>query len=330
MNTFYWLVKREFWEHRGGFLWAPVITVTAVVAVNIMLIIMAAVAGSNHNNFSLLWNQLAAASPEHLKQAGQIMDAVAFLPTLIVSIVLFFVLFSYCMKTLSTDRADRSILFWKSLPLSDLSTVLSKVFSAVIVVPVIAAVACAVGALLIYLLLAITGAMHGLGFGQILWTVPHPGRTIVSIFGMLPIYMIWMLPAVGWLMMCSAWSKGRVSRWAVALPIVLATVVTWVNVMVSGAHASNWFWKQVVLRIIASLCPGSWLWREGHYGVPIFRASYNSHNGVLAQSSFDNVFSGILAPQYHLLLTPEFLWGALAGAVMIGIAIWLRRWRTEL
>jgi len=26
MKTFYWLVKREFWEHKGGFFWAPVIS----------------------------------------------------------------------------------------------------------------------------------------------------------------------------------------------------------------------------------------------------------------------------------------------------------------
>lgn len=327
MKNFYWLVKREFWEHRGGFLWTPVITAAVVVIIDIMLVILGEVLGGRHDNFNLIWRKLATASPEDLRQAGNLLDFVAFIPAVIVSIVLFFVLFGYCMKTLSTDRKDRSILFWKSLPLSDLSTVLSKAFSAVIMAPVIATIASVIAAILIYVILAISASFHGLNFGEVLWTLPHPGSVIVSIIGVLPIYMVWMLPSVGWLMLCSAWSRGRVSSWAVALPFALGAIITWIGAM-SFDSLNGWFWNHIVLRVILSVFPGSWLW--GNSGMSIFHANYDSGHGWQTHGSMADALSRTLTPQYHLLLTPEFLWGALAGFIMIAIAIWLRRWRTEL
>ena len=39
MKTLYWLVKREFWEHRGSFVWAPIITGGVVLLLTLMSII---------------------------------------------------------------------------------------------------------------------------------------------------------------------------------------------------------------------------------------------------------------------------------------------------
>ncbi|HET7663790.1 MAG TPA: ABC-2 transporter permease, partial [Rhodanobacteraceae bacterium] len=219
MKTFYWLVKREFWEHRGSFLWAPVVTAGVVLIINILTVIAGEVIGSRHFDTNMMWQKLATANPDDIRKVGALLDVSALLPCFIVSLVLFFVLYSYCMKSLSSDRSDRSILFWKSLPVSDLSTVLSKVFSAVIVAPVIAVIVSILGAIGMLLIFGVNGALHGVGFGEVVWGLAHPGRIITSMAGLLPIYMIWMLPCVGWLMLCSAWSKGKVARWAIALPI---------------------------------------------------------------------------------------------------------------
>ena len=43
----------------------------------------------------------------------------------------------YCLDALHGERRDRSILFWKSLPVSDLTTVLSKVFVPLVILPVL-------------------------------------------------------------------------------------------------------------------------------------------------------------------------------------------------
>jgi len=44
----YWLLKRELWEHRGGFFWAPIITGGVFLLLNIMGIITAEVVGARH------------------------------------------------------------------------------------------------------------------------------------------------------------------------------------------------------------------------------------------------------------------------------------------
>src|SRR5512142_671169 len=48
MKTFYWLLKREFWEHRGGFLWAPIVTGGIFLVLNVMAIITAEVLSARH------------------------------------------------------------------------------------------------------------------------------------------------------------------------------------------------------------------------------------------------------------------------------------------
>ena len=45
------------------------------------------------------------------------------------------VLFFYLLDSLLAERKDRSILFWKSLPVSDTEVVLSKLLTAAVVVP---------------------------------------------------------------------------------------------------------------------------------------------------------------------------------------------------
>lgn len=327
MKTFYWLVKREFWEHRGGFFWTPVITTAVLLVLNILGMIAGEIIGGRHFANSGVWHKLATtASPSDLKQISMVLDGTALMPLGIIGLVLFFVLLVYCMKTLSNDRVDRSILFWKSLPVSDLSTVLSKVFSAVVVAPVIAVIVGCIGYLLMLLAFAINASLHGLSFGMVMWGLPHPGHMLASVWGLLPIYMLWMLPSVGWLMMCSAWSSGKVSRWAIALPVAIGVIITWLGAIGTFAGAASWFWKHVVLRLLLSTLPGSWV--GNLQDLPHVTLSGNG-SGMAIHSYAGQVLDNV-GWQYHLLLTPGFLFGILAGAIMIAVAIWLRRWRTEL
>ena len=58
--------------------------------------------------------------------------------TAIIFLVMGTVGFFYCIDALYADRADRSVLFWKSLPLSDAETVLSKFATAAVLIPLVA------------------------------------------------------------------------------------------------------------------------------------------------------------------------------------------------
>ncbi|HET7267873.1 MAG TPA: hypothetical protein VFJ15_07165 [Oleiagrimonas sp.] len=324
MKTFYWLVKREFWEHRGGFLWTPLICAGLVVVLNILSMIAGGIIGGG---FWSVWHQLTTGSPQDLRNAGTVLNFLAMMPGVVVSIGLFFVLFSYCMKNLSSDRSDRSILFWKSLPVSDLATVLSKAFSAIVVAPVIAVIVSVIGAVLMLLTAAIAASMQGIDFGQVLWGLPQPGQVVATFIGLLPVYMVWMLPSVGWLMLCSAWTRGRTARWALGLPFGLGAIIWWLTAMAGNSDIGGWYWHHVALRIAFSVFPGSWALSDQARDPSYLRWSSGAD---LQVHGMDHLFGQTLASQYQLLLTPDFLWGALAGIIMIGIAVWLRRWRTEL
>lgn len=37
----------------------------------------------------------------------------------------------------------------------------------------------------------------------------------LRLIGLLPVYLVWALPTIGWLMMVSAWARSKVFLWAV-------------------------------------------------------------------------------------------------------------------
>jgi ABC-2 type transport system permease protein len=114
----YWLVKREFWEHRGGFFWAPVITGGIFLLLNIMGIITAEVLGARHGvNFGAsggLRKVIEGMDAGDLSQVGLALDIAMYSAMGMLVVVLGFVVFFYCIGALYDDRRDRSILFWKS------------------------------------------------------------------------------------------------------------------------------------------------------------------------------------------------------------------------
>src|SRR6185503_18127636 len=117
------------------------------------------------NNMTLL---LKALDKQSMDTVGAGLDLVMYSPSMIISIVMGFVVFFYCLGALYDDRRDRSILFWKSLPISDASTVLSKVISATIVAPVIAVVVGVIVGMLQLIMVTLTLSFHGLNVWQLL------------------------------------------------------------------------------------------------------------------------------------------------------------------
>src|SRR4051812_44029310 len=137
------LMKREYWEHRGGFLWTPVWITGVILIFTVFGILSAEVfhASSHvHMGFSLddLRDNISQAD---WSEAGNALDMAQLMFGGVTSIGVFFVLFFYLLGALYDDRRDRSVLFWKSLPVTDTATVASKALAAMFVAPVIAFVA---------------------------------------------------------------------------------------------------------------------------------------------------------------------------------------------
>lgn len=319
MKTFYWMVKREFWEHKGGFFWAPVITGIVFLVLNTMGIAVGEVFGRSSKWGGFKFDQMhfqGGMDAEQLRNAGAAVDIMLYAVAGIVLAVTAIVIFFYCLGALYDDRRDRSILFWKSLPLSDTSTVLSKVASAALVAPVISIVVGVVVGLCLAMVLAVVGSLHGLGIWRLLIEA-HPIQVVLKLVLLMPLYAIWALPTIGWLLLCSAWARGKPFLWAIALPLGAGVIVSWFGLMGLAGLESGWFWKNIVGRLLCSLVPGGWVGNAS----PMIIPGHNNPADLLA--SLD------LAYHYSALASPSLWIGAAAGVAMIAGAIWFRRWRDD-
>ena len=329
------LLRREFWEHKGGFFWAPIWAGGISLVLTLMALVVAEVAGRravasgkmqidgdiniNGLDLSALTSKMDAGDLQKL--AGGI-DISAVMSSAWPMVVLAFVVFFYCLGSLYDERKDRSVLFWKSLPVSDRDTVLSKAASALLVAPLIAvgvAIACMFGFLL---LLSTFVLLHNGNPMTLVWGPGNPLQLAGSMLATIPVYALWALPTVGWLLLCSAWSKSKPFLWAIMLPVFSGIFISWFDIMNLFDLESGWFWKNIVARGLLSAVPGTWF-DVAH----INNAHITSSEAARQIESVHQLLS--LKTTYSVLLTPQLWIGAVVGAAMIYGAIRLRRWRDE-
>jgi ABC-2 type transport system permease protein len=326
-HKFKLLLRREFWEHKGGFFWAPIVAGAISLLLTTMVIIVGEVVARRaladgklniDNDITIngldLGQLTSKLSPDDLQNLSHGLDMAFLASSSWPFMVLGFVVFFYCLGALYDERKDRSVLFWKSLPLSDRDTVLSKVASAVVVAPAIAVGAAIATMFAFIILLSLVTLVHGGNPFTLVWGPGSPLAVAGNLVAMLPMYALWALPTVGWLMLCSAWSRSKPFLWAVMIPVFAGIFVAWFDVMNVFNLDTEWFVQHIVFRALGSVFPGTW-----------FTAADMSHiNGP-----DDLTLMTGLKGTYSLLASPQLWVGVVAGAAMIFGAIKLRRWRDD-
>ena len=185
-QPFYWSVRRELWEYRSIYI-APL----AVAVVTLFGYLIAS-----------MIRGVALLQPFSFA-AGVIMMA-----AFIVSIF-------YSLETLHGERRDRSILFWKSLPVSDLTTVLSKASIPLVVLPLLGFAIIVATELIMLLLGSLVLMGSGLDVGT-LWT-PVFRMWPMLLYHLVTVHTLWYAPMYAWLLLVSAWARRAAFLWA-ALP----------------------------------------------------------------------------------------------------------------
>jgi ABC-2 type transport system permease protein len=205
-----WAVRRELWENRSVYL-APL----GVAAVFL--------AGFFIGLFRLPGSIRAASAlgPMQQQEAVQQPYVVAALALMAIGLLVAVV---YCLDALYGERRDRSILFWKSLPVSDLTTVLSKASIPLLVLPLVT-LAATVGTHAV-MLLASSAVLAASGTSaETLWRhVPFFDVSVASFAHVVAFHGLWYAPFYGWLLLVSAWAKRVPFLWA-TLPVVAIGVV---------------------------------------------------------------------------------------------------------
>lgn len=317
MNTMLWLLKREYWEHRGGFLWAPVWTAAVVLFFTFSTLIAGEILGARFGDqgFQIhiggpLNELIANTSPEAMEKLGVVINtALAALAGLILMVTTF-VLFFYLIGALYDDRRDRSVLFWKSLPISDAQTVISKVITAAFIVPAIAFVITLAMHLGFLLLVGIFLTFHGVN-PTFLLSAPNLLTVWIKLLTMLPLNIVWALPCYGWLLLCSSFARSKPFLWAIVPPVLFGWLLSLFDI-IGGSIPHTFYWKQVAGRILLGIVPGGWNWQGA------WRIGGDSGIAFTDWSVFGHT------------LTSANLWvGAAAGLGMLAGAVYFRRFRTE-
>jgi ABC-2 type transport system permease protein len=206
-QSFYWSVRRELWENRLIYI-APL----AAAAVFLLSFVINTIV--LRRRMHGIWPVDVARQLEVISLPHELSSALIMGIALVVGIF-------YSLDALYSERRDRSILFWKSMPVSDLTTVLSKFAIPLFIIPVLS-FAIAVVTQFIMLLLASTVLVGSGANIAALWTQQSLFRSSLELFyHMLTVHGLWYAPLYAWLLLVSAAAPRAPFVWAVLPPFVI-------------------------------------------------------------------------------------------------------------
>jgi len=261
----YWSVRRELWENRSVYL-APLF-VAVFVLFACFLATLAIGSRKAHNT-----------TPIGMAPAPIMMT------TILVG-------FFYCLDALYGERRDRSILFWKSLPVSDRTTVLSKASIPLVMLPLIGFVLSIVTQLLLLPVTLAVSLANGASAARVWNALPEP---LVMIYG-LTVHALWFAPIYCWLLLVSGWAKRAPIMWALLPPLAISAFER-------IAFKSNSFMYMLQYRMTGAM-------KEA------FRPRTGDKSGVIGLSQLDPL---------NFLLTPGLWVGLFFAAGCLVAAIRLR------
>src|SRR6266487_6598042 len=183
----YWSIRRELWENRSIYI-APLI----VAAVQVIGLAISTIGIAERRRAVLLLD------PAQQRAAIE-------MPYDIAAIMMIFTVFIvgvfYCLDALHGERRDRTILFWKSLPVSDLTTVLSKVSIPLVVLPLVAFAIVVATQLIMLLLMNAVLLTNGVS-ATTLTQLPLFQHSLILLYGLI-VLTLWHAPIYGWLLLVS-------------------------------------------------------------------------------------------------------------------------------
>jgi ABC-2 type transport system permease protein len=212
----------------------------------------------------------------------------------------FVVGFFYCLDALYGERRERSILFWKSLPVSDLTTVLSKTSVPLVVLPLVTFAIIIGTQVLMLLWTSILLMAHGMSPATTWTYVPLFQQSLILLYGLTAI-AIWHAPIYGWSLLISGWARRATFLWAV-LPVIAIAVFEKITFNTSHFAA---------------------IVKDRLFGFAPKAFAFVPHRGV----SIDSLVQ--LTPGRYVS-TPGLWVGLLFAAICIAAAIRLRRYRGPL
>jgi ABC-2 type transport system permease protein len=207
------LLKREIWEHRAIY-----VTPLVIALIVSMMSITGQVAVSAFDQAV----DIAILGATNLGEA----ERASAITVLMISISLLFILamwvltIFYSLDSLYAERKDKSILFWRSVPITDAETVVSKLVTAMVVIPLVTFVVLAATHIVVLSISSIWVSFRGANAGHLIWqAAPLLDNWIATLIFLLAI-PLWLAPFIGWFLLVSAYTK-RSPLLVAFLPIIV-------------------------------------------------------------------------------------------------------------
>ena len=195
----YWAIRRELWENRFIYV-APL----AVASVALFGFTLSSVAG--------IWEEPLRLNPAQPQAPYDMAAGLMMLTAILVSVF-------YCLDALHGERRDRSILFWKSLPVSDLTTVLAKASIPLVILPLLVF---AITVAMQWLMLLVSSAVllvSGMSVTALWANLSFLRMSLLLLYHLLTAHALWPFPVYCWLLLVSGWARRATFLWA-ALPLI--------------------------------------------------------------------------------------------------------------
>jgi len=204
-QTLYWSLRREFWENRSLYI-AP-LAVAAVFLLGFAVSISHTLRRIRGASLLAAEKQLQAITTPYDLAAGLLMFT-----GILVAVF-------YCIDAFQGERRDRSILFWKSLPVSDTTTVLAKAVIPILLLPLL--LSAVSFALQWSMFLVASAALSATGQSvSTYWAqLALPQMSFLVIYHLVVVHGIWHAPFYGWFLLVSAWARRMAFLWAI-LPVL--------------------------------------------------------------------------------------------------------------
>jgi ABC-2 type transport system permease protein len=283
-RPFYWSVWREVWENKSIYI-APLIVATVILAG--VLMSCGRLPGLRRN--ALLLDEARRRAAIELPY-----DVVA----MMLIVTAFIVGLFYSLDALYGERRDRSILFWKSLPVSDLTTVLSKAIIPIAILPaIILAIAVVTQS---FMLLISSAVLAPSGLAGTTWANFNLLRESVVLFYGVIVIALWHAPIYGWALLISGIARRAPFLWAVLPPLAI-------GIFEKVAFNTTYFQSMLKNRL---------------FGAGDTAFAFHMHRSI-------SVDLAQLTPA-RFLMTPGLWIGLAIAAGFIAAAIQLRRYRGPL
>ncbi|MEJ2513715.1 MAG: ABC-2 transporter permease [Gammaproteobacteria bacterium] len=307
MNQMITLFRREIWEHRSILAVPTVFGGLFVVAaiLGVFGLVKVTMGDGQFSDYTL--SELAGQVQPHQWRPGMevLFASVATTLQMIMGVVVFF----YLIDALYTERRDRSILFWKSLPVTDAQVVASKFLTGAVVIPAVTVAVFLATCVVLWLIGGLTALVAGTGAALAAGPAAMLKIAAVMVYALL-VQAVWYAPLYAWLLLASAYAKRAVLLWAVLPPVGLIIAE---QILFGTERFAEFLGERIV----------------GGFALAFDHMQHGVGWDVAGEGATGfPPLAEILTPG-RFLAAPETWVGLALAFILLAGAVWLRRWRDE-